>query len=70
MHYNLQKHREEKGLSQLKLAKLTGVSQGTISLIERGKRVPTVFIAKKLAVVLGLTIDEMIVDDADFSRSL
>ena len=63
MYYNLQKYREEKGISQLKLAKLTGVSQGTISLIESGKRVPTVFIAKKLAVVLGVTVDEMIVDD-------
>lgn len=65
MLYNLQKFREEKGFTQLKLAVRSGVSQGTISMIEGGKRVPTVFIAKKLADVLGVTIDEMVVDDGD-----
>ncbi len=61
MHLNIYQIREEKGLSQIELAKRSGVSQAFISQIEKGEKVPTVFIAKKLATALDITVDEMIV---------
>ena len=58
-HVNLQKYREEKGITQLRLARLSGVSQAFISQIESGERVPNVYIAEKLALALGKTLDDM-----------
>lgn len=60
MQLKLHQLREEKGLSQIELAKRSGVSQPFISQIEKGERVPSVFIAKKIAVALDKTVDEMI----------
>ncbi len=60
MYFNLQKFREEKGLSQLELAKKSSVSQAFISQIESGKKVPTVFIAKKIALALDIPVDGLI----------
>jgi transcriptional regulator with XRE-family HTH domain len=44
--------REQRGLSQDKLAELSGVPQNTISLIERGKRTPRPGTLEKLSRVL------------------
>ncbi len=60
MHFYLQRHREEKGFTQVQLAKRSGVSQAFISKIESGERIPTVYIAKKLAIVLETTVDALI----------
>ena len=61
MHFSVQNFREEKGLTQLELAKRSGVSQSSISLIEKGERAPTVFVAKRIADALEMTVDELIV---------
>ena len=61
MYLNLHQLREERGFSQIELAKRSGVSQAFISQIEKGEKVPTVFIAKRLAMALDKTVDEMIV---------
>lgn len=61
MRLNLHQLREGKGLSQIELAKRSGVSQPFISQIEKGERIPSVFIAKKIAIALDKTVDEMIV---------
>ena len=61
MHLNLHQFREERGFSQVELAKRSGVSQAFISQIEKGERVPTVFVAKRIADALEKTVDELIV---------
>jgi len=46
-------------LSQLELAKLSGVSPWTISRIEHSKRLPQVGAAYQLARSLGMSIEEL-----------
>lgn len=52
----LRQLRESRGLSQHKLAKLSGVSQAQISLIERGKLFPSPTVAKGLVHALDCEI--------------
>lgn len=52
--------RETKGLSQEKLARLSDVANNTIVKIEAGKnKNPTLDTLKKVAKVLGVSIDEL-----------
>ena len=55
---NLKKIRLSKGLSQLNVAESVGVTKGTISLYESDGRTPTLFVAKKIADVLGCKLDD------------
>lgn len=55
----LQFVREKLGISQVDLASLVGVSQGEISLIERGKSVPREDVRIKLAEVLGVKFETL-----------
>ena len=50
---NLKEARQKKGLSQLQLAEMVGVSRNTISSIETGQFNPTA----KLALVLCIALD-------------
>lgn len=53
--------REKLGLSQEKLARLANVSNNTIINIEAGKQQnPTVETIKKIAVALGVSIEELV----------
>lgn len=52
--------REEEGLTQYELHKLSGVSQATISHIETGEMNPHKSTVKKIAAVFGLTYKEFI----------
>ena len=53
--------REEQGLTQLELAKKTGVAQGYISALEAGdKNNPSVAVIRKLAKGLGVPITELL----------
>lgn len=54
----IQKRREELGLTQADLAKTSKVTQGHISQIERGERMPTLATLMKLRAGLGLTDGE------------
>ncbi|MGV3301069.1 helix-turn-helix transcriptional regulator, partial [Streptococcus agalactiae] len=47
----LKELRARDGINQTELAKLTGVSRQTISLIERGEYTPSVIIAMKISEV-------------------
>lgn len=51
---NLKNARTEKGLSQARLAEITGVSRNTISSIETGQFNPTA----KLALILCIALDK------------
>lgn len=57
---NLQRLRREAGLSQEELADRSGVHQTYLSGVERGVRNPTVTVLQKIAVALGLDIDEVV----------
>jgi putative transcriptional regulator len=51
--------RKEKGLSQLELAKLVGVSRNTISSIETGQYEPTAKLALLLCTALDRKFEEL-----------
>jgi putative transcriptional regulator len=51
--------RKEKGLKQSDLAKKVGVFQSELSEIETGVRKPNVYLAKRIARVLKVSLDEI-----------
>lgn len=55
----IREFREQKGLSQEELAKLVGLSQGTISKYEAGRKDLTVAKARLFADQLGTTTNEI-----------
>lgn len=57
---NLAEIRKVKGWSQQELADKSGVSQTYISELEANKKQPTVPIAQKLALALGVSIGELL----------
>ena len=62
---NLFQARKKKGLSQEAVAEKLGVSRQTISKWETDETLQDIRQAKKLAVLYGLTLDELIEFDAD-----
>ena len=62
---NLFQARKKKGLSQEAVAEKLGVSRQIISKWETDETLPDIRQAKKLAVLYGLTLDELIEFDAD-----
>lgn len=58
---NLKKIREQKGLSQDRLAKLADVANNTVIKIEQGENInPTLDTLKKIAKALEVKVDELI----------
>ena len=62
---NIKKLREEKNLTQQQLADKLYVSRQTICRWENGSRCPDLITAKKLALELKVSMDELISDEAD-----
>lgn len=60
---NLKQLRKEKGISQASLAKTIGISQSAVGYWERGQKIPSSEMAKKLANYFNVTVDELL-DDA------
>lgn len=60
---NLQKAREAKGYTQVKLAMEAEISQQSITFYETGTRVPSLEVAVKLARILNTSIDYLIGND-------
>lgn len=58
--FNLRKLRQAKGLSQESFADEAGLHRTYISDLERGARNPTITVAEKLAVALGVPIGELL----------
>lgn len=52
--------REAAGLTQVKLAEMLEVTQRDISHWESGKRMPNVLMVKKMAQVLGCTMEDLV----------
>ena len=57
---NLQRLRREAGLSQEELAGRSGVHQTYLSGVARGVRNPTVTVLQKIAMALGLDIEDVV----------
>lgn len=51
--------REKKRLRQSDLAEKVGIFQSEISEIETGERKPNVYLAKRIARALGVSLDEI-----------
>lgn len=58
----IQHYRELRGITQVVLAEKLGVSQGAISNWENGDRKPDVFMMKRIAEILGCTVDELLTE--------
>lgn len=57
---NLRTLREKHGYSQREVSEMVGVSAVAIAQYEIGSRAPTVFVAVKLARILGTTVEELV----------
>lgn len=61
----LRDKRIEKGLSIKKLAEAVGVSDAFIRYLEYGQKNPSLQTARKIAQILGCSIDELFVKDME-----
>jgi transcriptional regulator with XRE-family HTH domain len=59
MGQRLQQLRQAKGLSQTQLALAAGVPVGSLRNWERGRRVPLLDAAARIAVALGISLDTL-----------
>jgi len=57
---NVKAERVRKNLTQFQLAELIGVSESTISLIERGLQAPSIYIVIDIARVLKINILDLL----------
>ena len=57
---NLLKLRRRKRISQKDFAEIIGVTRQTVAKWENNESVPDIYISKKMADVLGVTIEEML----------
>jgi len=51
--------RKERHLSQLQLGLVSGLTKSYLSDLERGRRNPTLKILNKIAIALGVTLEEL-----------
>ena len=51
--------RKQRGMKQAVLAEKVGIFQSEISEIESGERKPNVYLAKRIARALGVSLDEI-----------
>lgn len=58
--FNLKELRNSKKMTQSELSEKSGIMQQNISLYEQGVQVPRIDTAAKLAVALGVSLDELI----------
>lgn len=62
----LKEHRERLGLTQLQVARMSGLTERTIRLLENGQRVPKLSTARAIADAIGVTVEALfpVGDDA------
>ncbi|SEA52830.1 DNA-binding transcriptional regulator, XRE-family HTH domain [Thalassobacillus cyri] len=53
MRYWLKEFRTQRGFTQSKVAELSGIERSYYTMIEKGNRNPSVFVAKSIASTLG-----------------
>lgn len=57
---NIKRERIKNGMSQAKLAELSGITAVALCRYERNQRIPMVDVAYEIATVLGVTIDDLV----------
>lgn len=62
-HSAVRHRRRDHGLSQAALAEAIGVSRQTVIAIEQGDYAPSVYLALRLAQVLGATVEDLFGDE-------
>lgn len=68
--HRIRERRRSLNLTMKELAKMVGVSEGAISHYETGRREPDPDMLKKIAYVLGVSVDYLLgVDDQDFAET-
>ena len=60
---NIQKLRQEKGLTQLELAEKLSYSDKTVSKWERGESLPDIIVLKKIADIFEVTLDYLVEEE-------
>lgn len=65
----VKKHRDKKGITQLQLAEIMGMTPKSISCIERGENYPTQENIFKLADVLDMSLDEYVFSYTRFNET-
>ena len=65
VHTIIKYHRRRLGLSQLELAQRLGCERSTITAYESGKIVPSLGMARKLAKLFGISLDELTADEPE-----
>lgn len=60
--------RREQRLTQAELAEAVGVSRQTVIAVEQGDYAPSVYLALRIARVLGATVEELFTDDEGTAR--
>ena len=58
----VRRHREAVGLSQEALAAEAGLHRTYISMLERGVRMPSILVARQVAVALGMSLGALLSD--------
>ena len=66
----IKKVRKDKGIQQKAVAADVGLDQSNYNKIENGKREPSVEVLKKLSVILGVTVDDLINPDNDIPTAV
>lgn len=65
MHKRIRERRKELNMKQVELAELTGITQTTISTIEKGKNDTTCSVIAKIAATLNVSTDYLILGTAN-----
>ena len=65
MKNRIEEIRNGRGIRQEEFAKALGVSRQTISSLETGRYNPSIFLAHKIAVYFGMTIEEVFLFDEE-----
>ena len=65
MKNRIEEIRKGRGIRQEEFAKALGVSRQTISSLETGRYNPSIFLARKIALYFGMTIEEVFLFDEE-----
>lgn len=65
MKNRIEEIRKGRGIRQEEFARALGVSRQTISSLETGRYNPSIFLAHKIAVYFGMTIEEVFLFDEE-----
>lgn len=66
---SLRRIRTDKGLSQERVAELTGLSTNFVGEMERGLKAPGLVVIVRLARALGVSVQELLADFTDVTVS-